>query len=86
MNLKNGEDGNGKDGGMMKMPSAERKKKFNPSVYLLVLQIFFAADASISLQTVQNLAIMNERHLCFSRKDFKLFQFSTFVLLKNFEI
>lgn len=74
MNVKNGEDGNGKDGGVMKMPSIEKKKKFNPSVYLLVLQIFFAADASISSQTVQNLAIMNERHL-FTRKDLRLFEF-----------
>lgn len=27
MNAENVEDGNGKDGGMMKMPSGERKKK-----------------------------------------------------------
>lgn len=48
MNAENVEDSNGKDGGMMKMQSGESKKKTKPNlsqVYLLLLQILFAADA-----------------------------------------
>jgi len=82
INVENVEDSNGKDGRIMKMPSGENKKKTNPNpsqVYLSVLHILFATDASISLQTVQNLAIMNESHLPISMKDLKSFAIFTFV-------
>lgn len=82
MNAENVEDSNGKDGEVMKMQSGESNKTTKPNisqVYLLLLQILFAADAWISLRTVQNLAIMNERPPPISMKDLKLFAIVTFV-------
>lgn len=51
MNVENAKDDNGKDGVMMKMLNGKKKNQPPILVYVL-LQICFAADASISLQTV----------------------------------